>query len=212
MQYYPYREIVPELDGTILRHMDGIVSEIDDMVTSWQWKPWPEVDLVQRGEGPGAWTVVPLLHTFPGWDTTKSVWVDAHTALLPLTTELLRSVPNIRTALLSKMKAQTLLTSHRGWADLSNHVLRVHVPIALPPPDEDGVPCTGVVVDGLVKHHVLGTPIVFDDSHDHFAFNRHLTDDRVVLIIDVLRPRGVPPGISHQPMSEEVTDLITRFR
>lgn len=209
MQYYSYRDVVPELDVAILPYTNAILSELQ-MQTVQTWQPWPEVSLVQRGQaGHASWTVLPLLHTFPGCDSSKSVWVHPYTSMLPLTTKLLHDVPNIRTALFSKMKAQTLLKPHQGWADLSNHVLRVHVPIDLPPPDDDDVPCTGIVVDGIVKHHVPGVPIVFDDSHDHFAFNRHLTNDRVVLIIDVTRPHWVAPGISTVPISEELANLAS---
>ena len=49
----------------------------------------------------------------------------------PQTYDLLRQIPNIRTALFSRLGPQTTLSNHRGWADLSNHVLRIHLPLLL---------------------------------------------------------------------------------
>ena len=57
----------------------------------------------------------------------------------------------------------------------------------------------GMWVDGEIQYHSPGNIIVFDDSKRHKAFNYSKTD-RIVLIIDLLRPMHVALGTA-----EEVT-------
>ena len=174
------------------------------------WQPWPEKSLIKLGDT-NAWTVLPLLHTLPSNDVANSVWVQEFVSALPITTAVLRSVPNIRTALISRMKPLTLLAPHSGYADMANHVLRVHVPLTLPPPDDDGRPCTGVVVEGAVQYHQKNTPLVFDDSRVHYAFNKHRETERTVLLFDVARPAHVAPGSSTVVATKELLDLMDYF-
>ncbi len=54
-----------------------------------------------------SWSVIPFLHTFPAYDANASVWIERSTQMFPVTTRLLRSIPNIKTALYSKMKPNT---------------------------------------------------------------------------------------------------------
>lgn len=41
--------------------------------------------------------------------------------------------PTLRTALFSKLGPGARISSHRGWADLANHVLRCHLGLVVPP-------------------------------------------------------------------------------
>lgn len=138
-----------------------------------------------------SWTVLPFLHTFPATDPSRSTWVKSCTDLLPFTTSLLRRIPNIRTALFSRLGPNTKLVGHTGWEDLANYVLRVHVPIEIPPAE---MGACGLSCNNEVQHHCPGEIMVFDDSKYHYAFN-YSTADRVVLIIDILRPPDMPEGI-----------------
>ena len=160
----------------------------------------PSVDLRPDGGAAGGaagggrtytnWTVIPFLHTFPATDPSRATWVESCTRAFPLTAELLHTVPRITTALYSRLGPSTKLTPHTGWEDLANYVLRVHIPIDVPPP-ESGL--CGLSCAGEVRHHRSGEIMVFDDSKSHFAFN-HSPVSRVVLIIDILRPEGMPKG------------------
>ena len=38
----------------------------------------------------------------------------------------------MRTALFSRLEPNTTLGAHTGWADLANHVLRLHIPLVVP--------------------------------------------------------------------------------
>jgi Aspartyl/Asparaginyl beta-hydroxylase len=88
------------------------------------------------------------------------------------------------TALFSRLGADSVLEAHTGWADLANHVVRVHVPVAVPPRPAH---LCGTWVDGCVQHHAAGDLIAFDDSKIHRAFNYHPDQDRIVLILDLAR-------------------------
>lgn len=94
--------------------------------------------------------VFPLVHTFPAYDESQRTWIDSTCSHCPATTKLLQGMPNVRTALFSRLGAGSRIAGHRGWADLANHVLRCHLPLIVP---VDG-PC-GLWVDGEVRACVL---------------------------------------------------------
>ena len=95
---------------------------------------------------------------------------------------------------------------HTGWEDLANHVLRVHVPLVVPP----GGLC-GLWVDGQTAIHNMGEIIIFDDSKLHKAFNNSAAD-RIVLIIDVLRPPHLPLGAAKGGHTSELDSFISKFK
>ena len=57
-----------------------------------------------------SWTVIPFLHTFPATDPSASAWIKPCANLFPKTVELLKKIPNIRTALYSRLKPNTKVT------------------------------------------------------------------------------------------------------
>lgn len=111
----------------------------------------------------------------------------------------------------------------QGWADLSNHVLRCHLPLIVPTVstiDTTGRASSastlsatcGIVVDTKTTHHREGELIVFDDSKKHYAFNNHATHSRVVLIFDIARPDGAPPGEAKGATTKELEGFIDYFK
>ncbi|CAM9506624.1 unnamed protein product, partial [Ectocarpus sp. 8 AP-2014] len=62
-----------------------------------------------------------------------------------------------------------------------------------------------------VRHHVEGEIIVFDDSKLHKAFNES-SGERLVLIVDILRPPGVPLGTADGEHTPELDAFIDAFR
>jgi len=107
------------------------------------------------------------------------------------------------------MGPRTVLNAHTGWAELSNHVLRVHLPLDVPPTAEGSC---GLIVDDAVRHHELGELLVFDDSHLHSAFNNHPTASRTVLIVDIARPSDAPPGTATGGATEELEAFMAYFK
>ena len=69
----------------------------------------------------------------------------------------------------------------------------------------------GMWVDGEVQYHYPGNIIVFDDSKRHKAFN-YSTKERVVLIVDLLRPMSVPHGTAKGGHTAELNVIIDHFK
>jgi aspartyl/asparaginyl beta-hydroxylase (cupin superfamily) len=62
-----------------------------------------------------------------------------------------------------------------------------------------------------VRHHEEDSILVFDDSKSHLAFNDS-SSERVVLIVDILRPPHVPPGVAVGGHTQELDKFVSIFR
>lgn len=204
--YYDYKELFPQLE--VLRdNFDVIVEEMKAVHQSSTWPFWPEK---HYAEGDNEWRVFPFCYTFPAFDASKTTWVPPTCAMCPRTVEILQGIPGIRTALFSKLGPGTTLTAHRGWADLSNHILRCHLGLIVPTFDS-GEPSCSMVVGGQKAAHGEREVLVFDDSKLHFAYNRHDEQTRVVLIVDLYRPDHLPRGRAKGGHSDELDEFIDTF-
>jgi len=200
--FYNYWEVFPEELDEIKNNIDVIAEEALRVAQN-PWIPWPE-DALNSGNAQD-WTVFPFLHTFPVLDESRSRWISSTMAACPKTAALLRKLPNVRTALLSRLDANTELKTHTGWSDLANYVLRVHVCLSVPAQET-----CGLWVNGEVRYHVRGEIIVFDDSKRHMAFNNS-DNERIVLIFDILRPLDVALGTCIGGHTAELDDLMKKF-
>ena len=173
------------------------------------WTAWPEQQhykaTSQSGEAP--WNVFPLCYTFPAHDLTRRQWVQATCAAVPRTAQLIKEHlgDNLRTALFSRLDPESVLEAHTGWEDLANHVLRLHIPLVLPPGD-----LCGVWVDGCIELHRQGRALCFDDSKTHRAFN-YSRESRIVLILDLVRPPDLPLGTATGGHSDELDEFIGKM-
>jgi aspartyl/asparaginyl beta-hydroxylase (cupin superfamily) len=199
MVFYHWKQLYPEL-ATFLPAIEDIERELN---ASSLWQDWPETYLYETG---ASWKVIPFCATFPGNDASATRWNPHFLQRFPVTVGLLKQIPNLRTAGFSKLGPHTSLDYHHGWADLSNHVLRCHLPITVPKGD---VLC-GVICETDFQFHKRGEWMVFDDSKRHKAFN-HSEDDRVVLIVDLQRPSYIPKGTSDVEMSSELNVFLDAF-
>ncbi|KAF1784714.1 S-adenosyl-L-methionine-dependent methyltransferase [Phytophthora cactorum] len=204
--YYPYQELLPQLD-TLKDNYNVILEEMQAVQQMATWPFWPEKHYT---EGDSEWRVFPFCYTFPAYDASKTTWVAPTCSMCPRTAEILKSLPNIRTALFSKLGPNTTLAAHRGWADLANHVLRVHFPLVVPTLP-NGDPCCAMVVGGETTYHAEREFIVFDDSKLHYAFNHHPDETRLVLIVDFYRPDQLPRGRARGGHSDELDEFIETF-
>jgi len=199
----PFLAHLPSLAPTFLRELRAAPASA--------WHAWPETSLYMRDDGVAtSWKVVPFCYTFPS-DTGDTKWVPSSCAVLPGLAAALRALPGLRIALLSRLGPGTRLSPHKGWKEISNHVLRVHLALSVPAPG-----CSGVVVEGAgaalqARAHVEGELLCFDDSLTHSAFNDHPTEDRVVLIFDILRPEGVAPGTAAEGATAELETFMAYF-
>lgn len=205
-RYYEWRTIYPQLQ-ILLDNINDIRNEIIN-ISADTFVPWPEGHV----EGPrDAWTVFPFLHTFPAYDISKTTWIDRTCHMCPLTVGILKSIPNIRTALFSRLAPGVRLAPHTGWADLSNHVLRCHLCLKIPLGDT-GEPVCGMEVEDEIKYHVQDDILIFDDSKRHLAFNYSTTSDRLILILDLVRPFHIPLGSAVGGHTPQLDDFISTFK
>lgn len=189
-RFYDYKQINPSLE--ILKYSrSSILIDVDQLNDS-DWQEWPEKDLYI---GQDNWTIFP----FYGF----GFWVKQNCDKCPSIYKALQQIEGLRTASLSKLNAFTKLEPHRGWADLSNNVLRSHYGIYVPEH------CY-IFVEGEKTRLMEGEIIVFDDSKRHWATN-YSAQERIVLIIDIERPSNVQKGQSTVQNTPELVTLIKRL-
>lgn len=146
------------------RHWLRVLSEWEaaprEMLTT-----WPSAGVVSSGQ----WLIMPLFISEHPIDVTLRYF--------PETRALLESIPGFYAAGISVLAPNTLLPVHTG--DLS-FILRMHVPLIVPQP-------AGLRVVDEVRTWNPGQTLAFDDLHPHQAWN-FSDSERVVLVIDILRP------------------------
>mmetsp|Transcript_21895 Transcript_21895/g.49501 ORF Transcript_21895/g.49501 Transcript_21895/m.49501 type:complete len:531 (+) Transcript_21895:20-1612(+) len=200
--FHAWRDLFPELQ-ILLDNFGEIQREALEAVET-GWKDWPEEHYSDGGAQD--WKVFPFAHTFPADDPARTKFIESTCAACPNTAGLLKSLgPLVRTALFSRLGPGARISSHRGWADLANHVLRCHLGLKIP----HGQACA-VWCEGEVECHAEKDFIVFDDSKNHKAYNE-TSETRLVLIIDLARPDGMPKGRAHGGRTPELDNLIEYF-
>lgn len=100
----------------------------------------------------------------------------------PKTMEIVNQIPGISMATFSKLPAGSSIAPHNGF---SGTVLRSH--LALRVPEGANQDNCALRVGKTIRSWEEGKAFVFDDMHEHEAYNR-LKEDRVVLMLDFLRP------------------------
>ena len=168
--FYDYNKVYPELES--LKTNRNLIMEEIKKINADFWNDWPEKKLYTEDM---SWKVFP----FYGFDT----WIEHNCNLCPEITKILKQIPNLKTASLSKLDAGTKLKPHKGWANLSNYVLRCHYGLIVP--DK----CS-IYVENQEKQMLDNEIIVFDDSKIHSASN-YGDSERIVLILDIKRPNYI---------------------
>jgi len=127
--------------------------------------PYPETDLYF-----GEWDVLPFV--FFG-----EIFID-NCKDCPHTWDLLGEIPGLRTASFSILGPSTEIAPHTGF---TKKVIRCHLALKVP----HGC---AIIVGDVPKRWEEGKCLVFDDTMEHYAYNKS-EKDRVVLIIDVDREK-----------------------
>jgi beta-hydroxylase len=124
---------------------------------------WPEKLIYTQG-----WSVIGL--RFQDID-----YLD-NQALCPISTKIIKNIPNVQNAGFSILKSSTIIHPHVGY---TNKVLRCHLGLICP----DNA---WIKVGNDIKHWKTGEIFVFDDTNMHEAQNNS-DQDRVIMIIDFYR-------------------------
>lgn len=104
---------------------------------------------------------------------------EEHRERCPATSRACAAVPNMQNAGFSRFRPGTHLFPHRG--ELTG-VLRCHLPIVVPRDGSGEGSTAGLRVAGETRRWKPGRCLVFDDTHEHDAWN-HGDEDRVVLLV-----------------------------
>lgn len=110
----------------------------------------------------------------------------------PETARLLKRIPGLENAFFSVLEGGTHLTPHRGPY---GGLLRYHLALCVP---RDVASCR-IRVGTDVRYWQEGQSLVFDDSHDHEAWNES-AERRVVLFVDFARPLPAPMGWANRQL------------
>ena len=190
-RFYDYKIIYPELE--ILKDNKYKILEEVSKINVKHWDDWPEKELYTEEM---SWKVLP----FFGF----GIWIDHNCDICPEITKILKNIPNLRTALLSKLDAGTQLTPHTGWASLANNILRCHYGIK--------VPDRCYIYVETEKEQMLNNEIiVFDDSKVHYACN-FSNNERIVLIVDIKRPDFIEKGKSESKDTHDLLSFVNSFK
>ncbi len=150
------------------KHWQGIRDEAD-AIPAGEYAPWP------RQEG-----------CLNGWNLfsffSPSHREEEHCQRCPETLRLVDMIPGIQMATFSWLPPGARIHPHAGF---SPTVLRAH--LALKVPDGANETTCALRVGETTRTWEEGKVMVFDDLHDHEAFN-HTDQARVVLMLDFLRP------------------------
>ena len=158
-----------------------------------RWLQWPETYLYDENN----WSVIPL-YAF-------KKWIPKYKPFFPITLNIISKIPRVKTILFSRLKANTIIDPHQGWASLSNHILRCHLPLQ--------VSHTGtnfIAVGNEKTYHQVGKVIVFDDSKLHYSVNKS-PGERIVLIVDIERPSFIEEGKSQVQETPELMGLLDKI-
>lgn len=187
--------ILNTIDYSIIKK-EFIENELSNNSSLWQ--EWPETYLWKSSNN-ASWKVIPLM--------AFSKWSESNIKKYNKTYKELSKIKGLITAGFSKLGPDTSLEFHKGWAPLSNNVLRCHLGIRVP----DGR-CRIIVKDGDIEYRYQKGDqwLIFDDSLEHSADNNS-TEDRVVLILDIERPPHIKKGTSNVEFSPELESFLNEF-
>lgn len=195
--FYTVKETYPELSKlSEQKNFALIIQDLNNIIDIASWQEWPEYDLWHDDiKQTNKWLVFPI--------KAFNKWSDKNVKLCPNIYNLLKDNDKIINIGFSRLSSGTVLNKHRGWANLSNYTLRCHL---------------GLVIPGLAHIYCENDKqiqkekkwIIFDDAKEHYADNLGPTD-RIVLILDIERPKNVHLGKSDVMDSKELLTFTDEF-
>jgi len=135
------------------------------------------------------WRIIPICSCLPTNKPENMIWITNCERFIPKIYNFVRSLKNVKSAVISRMGKNVKLHVHQGWECIANHILRCQLPIIVEKEK------SGLIVNGELVYHNPKEYIIFDDSINHTGFNES-ENDRYILIIDFKRPKEAMKGIS----------------
>ena len=123
-------------------------------------------------------------------------WASNNLRRCPATARAILGMPGLQAAMFSVLEPRKSLPSHRG---VYGGMLRYHLGIRVPQPASQ----CGISVGGQTRHWDEGRSLIFDDSHEHSAWN-HSDEPRVILLADFTRP--VAPDL--RDMNDQIIQAL----
>jgi hypothetical protein len=192
--FYDVLEIEPKLYNI---YNYDIYQDIKKLETL-QWKDWPEKHLYTETM---SWKIIP----FYGFGK----WIMDYCDFCPNIYSFIKHLPHLKTASLSKLSGGTKLTPHKGYGNLSNNIIRCHFGIDVPDYCYISVKKTDTSPEEI-KYQNQNEWLLFDDSKTHYAHNTS-NKDRIILLIDIERPKNIKKGISDITDTSELKEIIKYF-
>ena len=122
----------------------------------------------------------------------------AYEPLCPVTYDLLRKIPNLTFAAVSKLRAFSSIHPHKEWIKEDDRLLynngnlhRAHLGLKIP---ADADNCA-IRVGTEIRTWSPGKFLMFNDSMEHEVWN-NTPEDRIVLVLDFLK-------VGHQMLDNE---------
>lgn len=170
-KFYNSEILYPELK-IIVENNNIILNELEENTNKWiKWN-------LIIGNKQDNWDTIPI-YGFNKWSKLSKFF--------PKSCEIFKKIPNFKAIFFSKLKKNTTLKIHHGPL-VSNDLLRNQIGLYVP---EN----CGMWVSGETKMMQDNKIITFDDTKFHTAFNNS-NDDRIIIIIDMVRPNFIKKGNS----------------
>lgn len=183
------------------REWPAIRRELDEILLGREPVPeFPELSEEQRRITTGQW------RSF--FFVAYGRRIDDNCRRCPRSAAALEHIPGMVTAMFSILAPGARLEPHRGPF---KGVLRYHLALKVPADRE----ACGLRVDREVRHWTEGRSLIFDDTHEHEAWNDS-REERVVLFVDFLRELPFPLGWLNRGMvaliaaSPFVRNIVTK--
>jgi len=110
----------------------------------------------------------------------------------PLTTSLIEQIPGMTTAFFSILNKGKHIPRHRG---VFNGFIRYHLGLKIPEP---AASCR-MEIENYTFNWEEGKGVLFDDTYQHEVWNNS-NDERVVLLVDVIRPLNFHANIINKAL------------
>ncbi|MBL1080291.1 aspartyl/asparaginyl beta-hydroxylase domain-containing protein [Nocardia sp. 2] len=179
-QTYPALRVIDAAYPAIKREAEKVLGENVDLP---QYHDLDPGQTAISATTPRKWKVYYL------WSMGK--WAEPNATRCPETAAVLAQVPNLFQAFFSILEPGKSVPPHRGYAGY----LRYHIGLVVPKVDPPSIRVRD-------EWHTWqeGQSVLFDDSWEHEVKNNS-NGDRVVLIVDVLRPMPMLQNIVNMAIS-----------